>query len=60
LVEVFNKALEEATQIMWHTHKNGTGLCGVYSFEVAETKVNLVAAAARDSGFPLRLTIEED
>jgi len=60
LMKVFNKAMDEATGIMWHTHQNGTGLCGIYTFEVAETKVNLVTDAARSSGFPLRLTIEEE
>jgi ATP-dependent Clp protease adaptor protein ClpS len=60
LMKVFNKAMDEATGIMWHTHQNGTGLCGIYPLEVAETKVGLVTEAARDSGFPLKLTIEED
>jgi ATP-dependent Clp protease adaptor protein ClpS len=60
LMKVFNKPMDEATGIMWHTHQNGTGLCGIYPLEVAETKVNMVTEAARDGGFPLRLTIEED
>lgn len=60
LMVVFNKSMDEATQIMWNTHKSGTGLCGIYSFEVAETKVNIVTEAARENGFPLRLTIEEE
>jgi len=60
LMKVFNKSMDEATGIMWLTHENGTGLCGIYPLEVAETKVNLVTEAARDSGFPLRLTIEEE
>ncbi len=60
LVKVFNKSMDEAAHIMWHTHENGTGLCGIYPLEVAETKVNMVTEAARDSGFPLRLTIEEE
>lgn len=60
LIKVFNKPMDEATGIMWHTHENGTGLCGIYPLEVAETKVNMVMEAARDSGFPLRLTIEEE
>jgi ATP-dependent Clp protease adaptor protein ClpS len=60
LMKVFNKAMDEATGIMWHTHQNGTGLCGIYTLEVAETKVNLVTDAARSSGFPLKLTIEEE
>jgi ATP-dependent Clp protease adaptor protein ClpS len=60
LMVVFNKPIDEATQIMWHTHKNGAGLCGIYPFEVAETKVNMVTEAARENGFPLKLTIEEE
>jgi ATP-dependent Clp protease adaptor protein ClpS len=60
LVAVFNKSTEEAAQIMWHAHHHGTALCGVYSFEVAETKVTAVTEAARENGFPLKLTIEEE
>lgn len=60
LVGVFNKSVDEATQIMWQAHRKGTGLCGIYPYEVAETKVNIAIEAARDSGFPLRLTIEEE
>jgi ATP-dependent Clp protease adaptor protein ClpS len=60
LMKVFSKSMDEAARIMWQTHENGTGLCGIYPFEVAETKVKLVTEAARDSGFPLKLTIEED
>ena len=60
LVVVFNKSVEDATRIMWQTHRNGTGLCGVYPLEVAETKVKVVAEAARENGFPLKLTIEPE
>ena len=60
LVKIFNKPMDEAQVIMWHTHENGTGLCGIYPLEVAETKVNMVTEAARASGFPLRLTIEAE
>jgi ATP-dependent Clp protease adaptor protein ClpS len=60
LMKVFNKPMDEATGIMWHTHENGTGLCGIYPLEVAETKVTMVTEAARDSGYPLKLTIEAD
>jgi ATP-dependent Clp protease adaptor protein ClpS len=52
--------MEEATAIMWTAHKNGAGLCGVYSYEVAETKVKVATEAARENGFPLRLTIEAE
>lgn len=60
LIKVFNKQMEEATAIMWRTHENGVGVCGVYPLEVAETKVQLVTEAARAGGFPLRLTIEAE
>jgi ATP-dependent Clp protease adaptor protein ClpS len=60
LVVVFNKSLEEATQIMWQAHRNGTALCGIFPLEVAETKVKVVTEAARENGFPLKLTIEEE
>jgi ATP-dependent Clp protease adaptor protein ClpS len=59
LVVIFNKSTEEATQIMWQAHHHGTALCGIYPFEVAETKVTVVTEAARENGFPLKLTIEE-
>jgi ATP-dependent Clp protease adaptor protein ClpS len=60
LMKFFNKPMDEAAGIMWHTHENGTGLCGIYPLEVAETKVNMVTEAARGGGFPLRLTIEAE
>jgi ATP-dependent Clp protease adaptor protein ClpS len=60
LVTVFGKSLEEATQLMWAVHKNGVGVCGVYPFEVAETKVNLVTATARENGFPLQTSMEPE
>jgi ATP-dependent Clp protease adaptor protein ClpS len=60
LIAVFSKSVEEATGIMWAAHKNGAGLCGVYPYEVAETKVQVATEAARENGFPLRLTIETE
>jgi ATP-dependent Clp protease adaptor protein ClpS len=60
LVAVFNKSPEEAAAIMWHTHRNGIGLCGVFTYEVAETKVQIATEAAREHGFPLLLTIEPE
>ncbi len=60
LITVFNKSLAEATEIMWRTHQSGVGLCGIYPLDVAETKVNVATEAARDAGFPLRLTMEEE
>jgi ATP-dependent Clp protease adaptor protein ClpS len=60
LVSVFSKSLDEATQLMWAVHKNGVGVCGVYPFEIAETKVNIVTATARENGFPLQSTMEPE
>jgi ATP-dependent Clp protease adaptor protein ClpS len=60
LMSVFHKTMEEATALMFYVHENGVGLCGIYPLEVAETKVKTAVGAARDSGFPLQLTIEEE
>jgi ATP-dependent Clp protease adaptor protein ClpS len=59
LMFVFNKSAEESMQIMLKVHREGTGLCGVYTYEVAETKVDTVHALAREKGFPLKCTMEE-
>ena len=60
LMSVFNKSMDEATIIMLNVHKKGIGLCGVYTYEVAETKVNTVHTVARKEGFPLKCTMEKD
>jgi len=60
LLTVFNKSLEDATRLMWHVHKNGIGVCGMYPFEVAETKIARVTELARENGFPLKLTLEQE
>ncbi len=60
IVAVFNKSTDEATQIMWKAHKTGIGLCGIYAYEMAETKVKVVTATARENGFPLKTTMEEE
>jgi ATP-dependent Clp protease adaptor protein ClpS len=57
---VFHKSVEEATQIMLNVHNNGVGLCGIYPFGVAETKVNTVDALAHERGFPLKCTMERE
>jgi ATP-dependent Clp protease adaptor protein ClpS len=44
---------------MMQVHVNGRGIAGIYSWEIAETKVDRVAAVARDAGYPLKATIEE-
>ena len=60
LQKFFNKSLEEATQIMLHVHQNGVGICGVYTFEIAETKVTQVIDLARKYQHPLQCTMEKD
>jgi len=60
LENVFNKGPAEATQIMLHVHRKGIGLCGVYVKEIAETKVHLVHALARDKQFPLKCITEKE
>lgn len=60
LMTVFNKTLEEATTIMLKVHREGIGRCGVYTFEVAETKVLTVQRLAQLEGFPLKCTMEKD
>jgi len=58
LMAYFGKTADEATRLMWFVHRNGIGECGTYPYEVAETKVTLVTEAAKESGFPLKTSIE--
>jgi ATP-dependent Clp protease adaptor protein ClpS len=60
LERFFAKSREEATQIMLHVHRRGVGVCGVFTYEVAETKVNQVTEFARRNQHPLRCTMEKD
>jgi len=60
LISVFHKSYEQAEKIMLEVHKKDRGLCGVYSHEIAETKVMQVLKKAKDSGFPLKATMEEE
>jgi ATP-dependent Clp protease adaptor protein ClpS len=59
LETLFQKSPAEAFRIMMHVHRNGRGLAGVYTWEVAETKADQVAVLASEAGYPLRATIEE-
>ena len=60
LERFFHKSREEATRIMLHVHQRGIGICGVYSYEVAETKVTQVMDFARQNQHPLQCTLEKD
>ncbi len=60
LERFFHKSREEATRIMLHVHRRGVGVCGVYTYEVAETKVTQVMDLARQNQHPLQCTIEKE
>jgi ATP-dependent Clp protease adaptor protein ClpS len=60
LEKFFNKNRQEATRIMLHVHRRGVGICGVYTYEVAETKVTQVMDFARQHQHPLQCTLEKD
>lgn len=60
LQKFFSKAPEEAQRIMLKVHNEGIGVCGVYTFEIAETKVDQVKRAAVQNGQPLQCTLEEE
>ena len=60
LERFFSKTREEATRIMLHVHQKGVGVCGVYTFEVAETKVTQVMDFARNHQHPLQCTMEKE
>jgi ATP-dependent Clp protease adaptor protein ClpS len=59
LESIFHKSPAEAYRIMMHVHVHGSGIAGVYPWEVAETKVETVTTMAREAEYPLRATIEE-
>lgn len=60
LERFFSKSREEATTIMLHVHQRGVGVCGVFTYEVAESKVAQVMDLARQNQHPLQCTIEKD
>lgn len=60
LQTIFGKSIEEAQAIMLKIHHEGAGICGVYTFEVAETLVNKVQKLARQHGHPLRCELEKE
>ena len=60
LQKYFNKSREEAERIMLHVHQKGVGICGVYTYEVAETKVTQVMDFSRKNSHPLQCTMEKE
>jgi len=59
ITSVFHKTLEEANSITHKIHTKGRGLCGIYSYEIAETKASIVEKQARKEGFPMKCDIQE-
>lgn len=59
LIAVFRKSPTEANRIMLHIHFKGSGVCGAYPYEVAETKASKVGDLARKEGFPLRCSLRQ-
>ncbi len=59
LMNIFHKSYQEAENIMLEVHRHDKGLCGVFTFEVAETKVMQVSKLAREEGYPLKAVMEE-
>lgn len=59
LISFFNKSAAEATKIMLDVHKRGKGVCGVYIYDIAVTKVNQVNKYSRENEFPLKCSVEK-
>jgi ATP-dependent Clp protease adaptor protein ClpS len=60
LQRFFRMTIEDATRVMLHVHQRGVGICGVFTYEVAETKVSQVIDFAREHQHPLQCTLEKD
>ena len=60
LMVIFKKPQEDAVRIMLNVHREGVGICGVYPFETAETKVESVHLLAKENGFPLKSSMEKE
>ncbi|MEP3421443.1 MAG: ATP-dependent Clp protease adapter ClpS [Erythrobacter sp.] len=60
LKRFFSMDIEQATRVMLHVHQKGVGICGVFSYEVAETKVNQVMDFAKQNQHPLQCTLEQE
>lgn len=59
LKRIFHMDLEQATRVMLHVHQKGVGVCGIFPYEIAETKVNQVMDFARQNQHPLQCTLEK-
>ncbi len=60
LMEVFNKTIEEANELTFKVDREGFAIIGIYPYDIAETKVSLVKFMAKEAGYPLLATMEEE
>jgi ATP-dependent Clp protease adaptor protein ClpS len=60
LIKIFRKSPIEAERIMLDVHRKGIGIAGIYSYDIASTKIRQVMIMAEESGFPLKLTLEKE
>ena len=60
LTVIFKKGAIEATQIMYDVHRKGVGVAGIYTYDIAKTKLNQAMNMAEESGFPFKLSMEEE
>lgn len=58
LVSIFNKSIDEAEKIMLDVHEQGSGIAGIYTYDIAVSRANLTKQIARKNGFPLRVEVE--
>ena len=59
LIKIFNKNNEEAFNLMMSVHKGGSAVVGIYSYDIAKTKVEKSLSLAKDEGYPFRIKVEE-
>lgn len=60
LIKIFRKSSIEAERIMFDVHRKGIGIAGIYSYDIASTKIRQVMIMAEENGFPLKLTLEKE
>jgi ATP-dependent Clp protease adaptor protein ClpS len=60
LMTIFHKTIAESERLMFAIHESGKAICGVYTYEIAQTKAYQVKQLAKRNGFPLLATVEEE
>lgn len=60
LVNIFNKKIEEASKVMIDVHKKGSGVAGIFPYDIAVSKASTAMTIAKEQGFPFKLSVEEE